>query len=97
MVRHNVFPSILFDGSDGEKFAAPNLNSARGFEFLWCFGMQSGGISWKVPLGRRDGLVANQTGANATLPAPFDALDTIIAKFVAVGLNTIDVVSLSGL
>ncbi|KAE9462298.1 hypothetical protein C3L33_05791, partial [Rhododendron williamsianum] len=26
--------SILLDGSDGEKFAAPNLNSARGFEVV---------------------------------------------------------------
>ena len=26
--------SILLDGSDGEKFAAPNLNSARGFDVI---------------------------------------------------------------
>ncbi|KAJ4849394.1 hypothetical protein Tsubulata_018602 [Turnera subulata] len=113
--------SILLDGSDGEKFAAPNLNSARGFEVIdsiksavesQCSGvvscadilalvardsvLLSGGISWRVPLGRRDGLVANQTGANVALPAPFDALNTIIAKFAAVGLNSTDVVSLSG-
>ncbi|XP_050140450.1 peroxidase 59-like [Malus sylvestris] len=56
----------------------------------------SGGTSWKVLLGRRDGLVANQTGANRALPAPFEALDSIISKFAAVGLNVNDVVSLSG-
>ncbi|KAB1227937.1 Peroxidase N [Morella rubra] len=128
--------SILLDGSDGEKFAGPNLNSARGFEvidqikssvesacsgvvscadilaiaardsvllvssnrFLWVdLGIiLSGGPSWKVLLGRRDALVANQTGANNGLPSPFETLDEIINKFANVGLNVTDVVSLSG-
>ncbi|KAM1472516.1 hypothetical protein ACFX13_029465 [Malus domestica] len=57
---------------------------------------KSGGTSWKVLLGRRDGLVANQTGANRALPAPFEALDSIISKFAAVGLNVNNIVSLSG-
>ncbi|KAF8039996.1 hypothetical protein BT93_B2269 [Corymbia citriodora subsp. variegata] len=112
--------SVLLDGSDGEKFAFPNLNSARGFDVLdtiktavesSCSGvvscadilaiaardsvLLSGGPTWKVPLGRRDGLVANQTGANTRLPAPVDSLDTIISKFAAVGLNVTDVVALS--
>ncbi|KAL6203785.1 hypothetical protein ACLB2K_027484 [Fragaria x ananassa] len=56
----------------------------------------SGGNSWKVLLGRRDGLVANQTGANAGLPSPFDTVNAIISKFADVGLNVTDVVSLSG-
>ncbi|XP_065879097.1 peroxidase N-like isoform X2 [Euphorbia lathyris] len=56
----------------------------------------SGGPSWKVALGRRDGLVANQTLANLSLPSPFEGLDAIINKFLAVGLNITDVVSLSG-
>lgn len=58
--------------------------------------MQSGGPTWKVLLGRRDGLVANQAGANASLPTPFETLEVIIQKFVNVGLNVTDVVSLSG-
>ncbi|CAI0452224.1 unnamed protein product [Linum tenue] len=113
--------SLLLDGTDGEKFARPNLNSARGFEVVdsikravesQCSGvvscadilalaardstLLSGGPSWKVPLGRRDGLVANQTGAG-DLPGPFDNLTLIIAKFAAVGLDSlVDVVSLSG-
>ncbi|WOK97531.1 hypothetical protein Cni_G06239 [Canna indica] len=57
---------------------------------------ESGGPSWRVPLGRRDGLVANQTGANSNLPSPFEPNHSIIAKFAAVGLNTTDVVALSG-
>ncbi|KAJ0988449.1 hypothetical protein J5N97_006805 [Dioscorea zingiberensis] len=113
--------SILLDGSDGEKFAAPNLNSARGFDVVdtiktavenECNGtvscadilaiaardsvVLSGGNSWKVLLGRRDGLVSNQSGANSGLPSPFDPINTIISKFNNVGLNTTDVVSLSG-
>ncbi|KAJ1686332.1 hypothetical protein LUZ63_017722 [Rhynchospora breviuscula] len=113
--------SILLDGSDGEKFAFPNLNSARGFEVVdsiktavesACNGtvscadilaiaakyavVFSGGPSWRVLLGRRDGLVANQSGANSGLPGPFDSIESIISKFDAVGLNTTDVVALSG-
>ncbi|KAG5096799.1 hypothetical protein AAZX31_17G051600 [Glycine max] len=56
----------------------------------------SGGPSWKVLLGRRDGTVSNGTLANEALPAPFDPLDTIISKFANMGLNLTDVVSLSG-
>ncbi|CAL9081928.1 unnamed protein product [Musa textilis] len=113
--------SILLDGSDGEKFAFPNINSARGFDVVdsiktavenECNGtvscadilaiaardsvLLSGGPTWKVLLGRRDGLVANQTGANSNLPSPFESIDTIISKFEAVGLNDTDVVALSG-
>ncbi|CAL8998464.1 unnamed protein product [Prunus brigantina] len=112
--------SLLLDVTDSEKAAAPNLNSARGFEVVdrikssvesACSGVVScadilaiaardsvvlsGGTSWKVLLGRRDGLVANQTGANR-LPSPFDTLDVIISKFATVGLDVKDVVSLSG-
>jgi len=40
--------------------------------------------------------VANQSGADNGLPAPFEPIDSIIQKFNAVGLNTTDVVVLSG-
>ena len=59
-------------------------------------GLQGGGKTWKVVLGRRDGLVSNQTGANSSLPGPTETLDAIIKKFADVGLNVTDVVSLSG-
>ncbi|KAJ4979444.1 hypothetical protein NE237_010224 [Protea cynaroides] len=113
--------SLLLDGSDGEKFAGPNKNSARGFDVVdtiksavesACSGvvscadilaiaardsvLLSGGPSWDVLLGRRDGLVANQTGANNGLPSPFENLGNITLKFAAVGLNITDVASLSG-
>ncbi|KAJ1295769.1 hypothetical protein BS78_01G248000 [Paspalum vaginatum] len=56
----------------------------------------SGGPYYNVLLGRKDGLVANQSGANSGLPSPFEPIDSIIRKFGDVGLNTTDVVVLSG-
>lgn len=56
----------------------------------------AGGPSWNVLLGRRDGVVANQSGANSAIPTPFDSLANITAKFAAVGLNMTDLVALSG-
>jgi hypothetical protein len=48
-------------------------------------------------LGRRDGLVSNQTGASNNLPGPTEKLEAIITKFAnVIGLNVTDVVSLSG-
>lgn len=40
--------------------------------------------------------MANQSGADNGLPSPFEPVDSIIQKFAAVGLNTTDVVVLSG-
>ncbi|GAU31499.1 hypothetical protein TSUD_332740 [Trifolium subterraneum] len=56
----------------------------------------SGGPAWNVLLGRRDGLIANQSGANTSIPAPTGSLANITAKFAAVGLNTSDLIALSG-
>ncbi|KAB2051685.1 hypothetical protein ES319_A12G071400v1 [Gossypium barbadense] len=55
----------------------------------------AGASYWMVPLGRRDSRTANKTAANE-LPSPFESLDNIIAKFNAKGLDTKDVVVLSG-
>ncbi|KAK4489694.1 hypothetical protein RD792_000328 [Penstemon davidsonii] len=56
----------------------------------------AGGPSWNVLLGRRDSTTANQAGANASIPSPFESLNNITAKFSAVGLNITDLVALSG-
>ncbi|KAK4266521.1 hypothetical protein QN277_027425 [Acacia crassicarpa] len=56
----------------------------------------SGGPSWNVLLGRRDGSISNGALANSSIPSPFDSLDTIVSKFTNVGLNLSDVVPLSG-
>jgi hypothetical protein len=58
--------------------------------------VQSGGPDYDVLLGRRDGLVANQSGANSNLPAPSFSIGTIVQMFKDMGLNTTDVVVLSG-
>ena len=54
------------------------------------------GPSWDVKLGRRDSLSASTSAANTMLPASFESLAAIVAKFEAVGLSEHDVVSLSG-
>ncbi|ESW17692.1 hypothetical protein PHAVU_007G260700 [Phaseolus vulgaris] len=56
----------------------------------------SGGPSWNVLLGRKDGLTANQAGANTSIPSPFQSLANITSKFSDVGLDTTDLVALSG-
>ncbi|XP_043692565.1 peroxidase A2-like [Telopea speciosissima] len=55
-----------------------------------------GGPSWDVLLGRRDSRTANQEGANSAIPSPFESLSEITDKFAAVGLDTTDLVALSG-
>ncbi|XP_019166997.1 PREDICTED: peroxidase 15-like [Ipomoea nil] len=113
--------SILLDGNESEKGAAPNANSARGFDVVdnikfevdrVCKGVVScadilalaaeasvslsGGPSWNVLLGRRDGRTSNKEGAETNLPSPFATLNDIVQKFARVGLNINDVVALSG-
>ncbi|BFG33452.1 hypothetical protein CerSpe_197260 [Prunus speciosa] len=56
----------------------------------------SGGPSWQVALGRRDSTTANRTAANEAIPAPSFTLDELKASFAAVGLDTTDLVALSG-
>jgi len=48
-------------------------------------------------LGRRDSLTANRTLANQNLPAPFFNLSQLKSFFAAQGLNTVDLVALSGI
>uniref|UniRef100_A0A5B7BYN4 Peroxidase n=1 Tax=Davidia involucrata TaxID=16924 RepID=A0A5B7BYN4_DAVIN len=56
----------------------------------------TGGPSWYLPLGRRDGLTASESGASKEIPSPFDPLENITAKFTSKGLDKKDVVVLSG-
>ncbi|KAG2396267.1 Cationic peroxidase [Vigna angularis] len=53
----------------------------------------SGGLSYQVPTGRRDGRVSQASDVN-NLPAPFDSVDVQKQKFTAKGLNTQDLVTL---
>ncbi|KAK4492773.1 hypothetical protein RD792_000093 [Penstemon davidsonii] len=54
------------------------------------------GPSWKVPLGRRDGRVSNFSEVLPNLPPPFFNITQLIASFAAKGLNSKDLVVLSG-
>ncbi|KAL4588547.1 hypothetical protein LXL04_001438 [Taraxacum kok-saghyz] len=55
----------------------------------------TGGRSWQVPLGRRDGLIS-QGSDTANLPAFNDPITLQIQKFADKGLNTQDLVTLVG-
>ncbi|XP_071696831.1 peroxidase N1-like [Rutidosis leptorrhynchoides] len=57
--------------------------------------VQTGGTGWPVPLGRRDGRVSQATDT-ANLPAFNDPINVLIKKFSDKGLNTQDLVALSG-
>ncbi|KAI3676092.1 hypothetical protein L1987_85691 [Smallanthus sonchifolius] len=57
--------------------------------------VETGGTGWLVPLGRRDGLVSRAADA-ANLPSFNDPVNIQIMKFTDKGLNTQDLVALSG-
>ncbi|PIN18326.1 Peroxidase [Handroanthus impetiginosus] len=54
------------------------------------------GPFWRVPLGRRDGRVSNSSEVLANLPPPSFNITQLKAAFAAKGLNTKDLVVLSG-
>ncbi|XP_061373645.1 peroxidase A2-like [Gastrolobium bilobum] len=56
----------------------------------------AGGPNWKVPLGRRDSLTANRTLANQNIPVFNFTLTQLKSAFAVQGLNTTDLVALSG-
>ena len=57
--------------------------------------LQTGGASWQVPLGRRDGLVSRASDT-ASLPGFNEPINALITKFADKNLNTQDLVTLSG-
>ncbi|MCL7046315.1 hypothetical protein MKW94_021899 [Papaver nudicaule] len=98
-------------GMRSEKQAGPNKNSLRGFKVIdeiklvlekACPQTISyavvlrGGPSWPVELGRKDSLTASFNGANRFIPTPNSSLDTLISNFATQGLDTGDLVALSG-
>ncbi|CAH2038866.1 unnamed protein product, partial [Thlaspi arvense] len=56
--------------------------------------VQINGPWWPVPLGRRDGRISRQSEVN--LPSPFAGIAALKQNFFAKGLNTKDLVVLSG-
>ncbi|MQM12136.1 hypothetical protein Taro_045050, partial [Colocasia esculenta] len=56
----------------------------------------TGGPSWNVPTGRRDGVVSNATEALNDVPAPTSDFANLTTSFANKGLNLTDLVLLSG-
>ncbi|KAK8655749.1 hypothetical protein V6N13_108316 [Hibiscus sabdariffa] len=56
----------------------------------------TGGPFWQVPTGRRDGVISNVTEATNNIPSPFNNFTTLLRLFNNQGLNTTDLVLLSG-
>lgn len=56
----------------------------------------TGGPTWKVPTGRRDGTISRVNEANSLIPAPFDGLANLTQRFSNLGLDLKDLVLLSG-
>ncbi|KAF5447961.1 hypothetical protein F2P56_033471 [Juglans regia] len=56
----------------------------------------AGGPTWQVQLGRRDSRTANRAGVIAALPNAQETLEQITEKFNNVGLDSTDLVALSG-
>ncbi|KAJ3692909.1 hypothetical protein LUZ60_012004 [Juncus effusus] len=94
----------------GEQTALQNNRSIRGFEVIddiksaveaVCPGVVScadivNGPTWMVRLGRRDSTTASKDLASANLPIAFEDLNVLISKFAKQGLNTKEMVALSG-
>ncbi|KAJ4978740.1 hypothetical protein NE237_009520 [Protea cynaroides] len=55
-----------------------------------------GGPTWEVQLGRRDSMTASRTAANNAIPSPLLDLSALISNFKKQGLDTKDLVALSG-
>ncbi|KAJ1418126.1 Secretory peroxidase [Sesbania bispinosa] len=56
----------------------------------------TGGPYWKVPTGRRDGVISNLVEARNNIPAPFSNFTTLQTLFGNQGLDLKDLVLLSG-
>ncbi|XXG59307.1 hypothetical protein AAC387_Pa04g1413 [Persea americana] len=56
----------------------------------------TGGPSWRVLTGRRDGTISNVTEASNDIPGPFFNFSALQTNFASKGLNVTDLVILSG-
>jgi peroxidase len=57
---------------------------------------QTGGITYDVPSGRRDGRISRASEALSNLPPPFADVNTLTRMFANKGLSQDDMVTLSG-
>lgn len=57
---------------------------------------QAGGPTYKVELGRRDGLISMASRVEGNIPPPTFDLDQLNTLFFSKGLSQIDMIALSG-
>jgi peroxidase len=77
---------------DSHQFQASSRNEA-----IYVCMMQAGGPSYKVPLGRRDGLSpASESVVNNGLPAPSSTVPELMAVLSKIDLDLTDLVAISG-
>ncbi|KAJ1434942.1 Secretory peroxidase [Sesbania bispinosa] len=86
---------VIDDAKTQIEAACPGVVSCADILALAARDSVSGGLSWQVPTGRKDGRVSRASDAN-NLPAPNDSVDVQKQKFSAKGLNTQDLVTLVG-
>lgn len=72
-----------------------SLVGRKSINFVWN-DVQSGGPSWSVPTGRRDGRISSSSEAT-NLPSPADSIAVQRQKFAAKGLDDHDLVTLVGI
>nr|TKR98763.1 class III peroxidase [Populus alba] len=60
-------------------------------------GLDDGGPFWRVPTGRRDGLISKSSEVISNIPPPFGNFTTLQTLFSNQGLDLKDLVSLSGM
>lgn len=66
------------------------------YHYVLIIMLQNGGPTWEVPLGRRDSRMAYKNGVTANIPTPSENLGRITQKFINAGLDSTDLVALSG-
>nr|PNR55074.1 hypothetical protein PHYPA_005967 [Physcomitrium patens] len=57
----------------------------------------TGGKCWQVVAGRRDGRISNKIELEQNIPPPTAGVDELVSTFAQKGLNTQDMVDLSGI
>lgn len=62
---------------------------------LFVFRVQTGGLRWDVPSGRRDGLIS-RADETFDMPAPFHDLDTITEVYAKKNFSQNEMIALSG-
>ncbi|KAJ1434943.1 Secretory peroxidase [Sesbania bispinosa] len=86
---------VIDDAKAKLEAACPGVVSCADILALASRDAVSGGVSWQVPTGRRDGRVSQASEVN-DLPGPSDSVAVQKQKFAAMGLNTQDLVTLVG-